>query len=98
MVEKAVEVLCETSNVVVLKMTGRHYPGLVVQGDTLFELYQCAANILRLAESCDNQAIEDAAGELFDELRTKVLHYQKTLEDNGLSLPFEQVANDESID
>jgi len=79
-----VEIYTDQSNAVVLRHPGRKFPGVLVQGDTLYALWQQA-----------DEACAEVHGELpegLDELRSKlrelVDHYKVVLETHGVPLPF----------
>jgi hypothetical protein len=63
---RAVEVLSDATNFVVVRTEGRRHPGLVVQGDRLREW-------LRLAQVGDADAIES----LQEELAASVAEYER---------------------
>lgn len=63
---KAVEVLSDVTNYVVVRTEGRKHPGLVVQGDRLREW-------LRLAQEGGSEAI----GLLQEELAASVAEYER---------------------
>lgn len=63
---RAVEVLSDATNFVVVRTEGRKHPGLVVQGDRLREW-------LRLAQVSDTDAIES----LREELAASVAEYER---------------------
>ena len=71
----SVEFVGAESGVVVLKMSERRFPGVLVQGDTLLSLLQDLEE-----ESPDTVAIQT--------VRSWLRSYEVVLERNGLELPY----------
>ncbi|HKD35261.1 MAG TPA: hypothetical protein VKB78_00630 [Pirellulales bacterium] len=71
------EVLSDASNAAVVRMPGRHFPGVVVQGDTLSNI---AANV------------KDSPEEALAVLHSLLAHYINVLDHEGLPLPFSRPA------
>ena len=63
-----VEIFSDAINAVVVRTQGRRFPGIVIQGDTLAEMYRQARAVVGLAEPTGDQPLIDAAGELFVDL------------------------------
>ena len=88
MEEPMVNILQEASNCPVVQMPNRKYPGVVVQGDTLFsfaELVRRARASLatnRLDEAAD--LMEQLEGDLMDYLS----FYESVLTSQGIELPY----------
>jgi hypothetical protein len=72
-----IDVLSDRSNAAVVKMPGRAFPGLVVQGDTLSIL----------ADAVRTDPVEASA--ILDELLS---HYIKVLDAERIGLPFNRPA------
>ncbi len=86
---ESLEVYSRDSNFAVIKPPGRHYPGAVIQGDSLGILCR---NVLRIVEHINNDdtASEDFLGEIEDlanSLIDRILHYQGVLEEHGIDFP-----------
>jgi hypothetical protein len=83
-----VEALSELGNFAVVRLPGRRYPGIVVQGDSLWSL-RCQAHELRTRLA--SGASQDMAEEV--ELLCEALdaigeHYERSLKENGIELPY----------
>jgi hypothetical protein len=86
---KPLEVFAEDSNFGIVRMPGRNYPGCVVQGDSLFNLWRAARRVAEAVRdgSADGEDFRDAVEELYDSLLERLLHYQQVLSREGLDLP-----------
>jgi hypothetical protein len=85
-----VESLSKSLNAWVIRTPGREFPALVVQGDAYSQLLGLAQSILdrARAERAINKELIDEAEELRDMLRGRLEHYELTLRDHGLPLPY----------
>lgn len=86
---ESLEVFSRDSNFGVIKPPGRHYPGAVIQGDSLGILCR---NALRIVEHINNDdtTSDDFRGEIEDltnSLIDRILHYQGVLEEHGIDFP-----------
>lgn len=90
MVKIELEVYSDTSNQAVVQAPGRRFPGSVIQGDSLAIL--CAsAQQLSLWIEANSDANDDVrwlAQGLQEALLSRLLHYQSTLKESGLDLPY----------
>jgi hypothetical protein len=88
------EVYSETPNSGVIRMPGRKFPGVVLQGDTLSILFGNVLDILdRARESCDADLALDALT-VARELKAHLVNYEVALAAIGLDLPYSRsVAN-----
>ena len=87
---KPLEVYAEDSNYGIVRMPGRNYPGCVVQGDSLYVLWQNARAVAEAVKKGLTQ-VEDFVGAvevLHNALLTRLLHYQEVLQREGLDLPY----------
>jgi len=85
-----VEIYSDATNAAVLRHPGRRFPGVLVQGDTLWTLCQradavCAANRGRLAFQS-----YDELNELRNALQSFLVHYKAVLAEHGIPLPFSE--------
>lgn len=85
-----VEIYSDQSNAVVLRHPERKFPGVLVQGDTLFALCQQAD------EACaemEGKQLPEGLEELRSKLRELVDHYRVVLGAHGVPLPFYEKAS-----
>lgn len=89
---KPVDIYSEKSNFAIVRMPHRHYPGSVVQGDSLHLLWDLARVIaegVRDGQTTSEEfmgAVEDLHNFLLDRL----LHYQAVILKEGLTVPYHQ--------
>ena len=89
----AIKLLTPPHNFAVCKMEDRNYPGVVVQGDSLFALYNLLRDAFMELKSSnrglddDNSVIHDLEYEI-NKLESILDGYEKTLDQNGFDLPY----------
>jgi hypothetical protein len=91
-----VQLLAEQVNSPVIHLPGRRYPGVLIQGDSLANLYS-TANALK--EQCENQhelgfadaELSGLAHELTDLLKGYILQYEAALQAHNIELPYSGV-------
>jgi hypothetical protein len=81
-----VEIYSDATNAAVMRHPGRHFPGLLVQGDTLNSLCAIADDVCRSIGR--RQPGYDEANELRNRLQGMLTHYKKVLLDANMKLPF----------
>lgn len=83
-----VELLSPGGNNAVVRMPGRRFPGVLVQGDTLASLLSWAERVEALLQAKQQaKALEDAQG-LADELATWLQDYEAALQLHGIKRPY----------
>lgn len=86
-----VEIYADTTNAAVLRHPGRKFPGVLIQGDTLYSICQTLDWLSSRA-----RGKLDAYSEL-NELRNRLwlflVGYKSTLEEHGIPLPFSEAPN-----
>lgn len=82
------EVYSQATNRAVVKMPGRHFPGLVIQGDTLSSLLYLAESICEKSEKTSDVDLFNESRELRDNLQQLLLHYEATLSKHNIPLPY----------
>ncbi|WNG45404.1 hypothetical protein F0U60_15810 [Archangium minus] len=88
MQKKELEVFSEASNVAIVRMPGRRFPGSVIQGDSLSILRGLANDLRNRLREHPDEDLRDTAQELFDLLDGRLRHYVNVLDAEGISLPF----------
>jgi hypothetical protein len=82
----SVEIYSDETNAAVMRHPGRRFPGLLLQGDTLYTLCMSAD------EMCNAMAKTSAgfceANEIRNRLWDYLNHYKATLDSHGLPMPF----------
>lgn len=81
-----VEIYSDAGNSAIMRHPGRRFPGVLIQGDSLHIL--CG----QVDEACERigrgSPGYEAANEVRNTLWAHLLHYQRTLTENGMPLPF----------
>jgi hypothetical protein len=83
-----IEVFSKETNKGIVRMPGRSFPGLVIQGDTMSTLADHAEYIY---EKCRNSDDEDLLWEtknLMETLNGLLLHYEIVLGEHDIPLPY----------
>jgi hypothetical protein len=85
-----VEIYSDTTNLAVVRHPGRHFPGLLLQGDTLHAICVRADEACSLAreEGCTRTFSE--LNELRNQLWDRLNHYKRVLTEHGIRLPFSE--------
>jgi hypothetical protein len=83
-----IEMFSEATNCPVVRVPHRRFPGVVLQGDSLRNLFGMAEEVCKLAVGVPNPGLSDAAEELRDTLAEYVTAYEQTMRANGLELPY----------
>jgi hypothetical protein len=76
------------SNLAVIEVPGRRFPGSVIQGDSLIHLCTLASSIHQRAVQATDQNLIDETAELEDLLQKRLRHYEETLRQHGIDLPY----------
>ena len=86
--ELIVELYSEPTNNAVVRIPGRKFPGVLVQGDSLRTLYLTADAIWRRAVEQGDSALTDEALGLRETLSEVLGRYERVLEENQLPFPY----------
>lgn len=81
-----VEILSDQTNAAVMRHPGRAFPGVLVQGDSLYLLCQRAD--LACEQIGQGKPGFDEANALRNALWSYLTHYKNTLLEHGIALPF----------
>ncbi len=81
------EVLAVTGNMAVVRVVGRRYPGLLMQGDTLSTLVEQSRAICSMIATGDSDLADEAA-DLREQLEEALREYERVLAANGIELPY----------
>jgi hypothetical protein len=85
-----VEIYSDVTNRAVLRHPGRKFPGVLIQGDNLYNLCQRADQICAAAkEASSNEAYEEMNA-LRNTLWDYLLHYKVVLGEHGIPVPFSE--------
>ena len=82
------EMLSQTVNSPIVRIPGRAFPGVVIQGDSLRILYDLAEEILEYLKKGELPELEGATTELKELLTGYLLNYEAVLKQHKLALPY----------
>lgn len=83
-----VDLLSDVINCPVLQFPGRHFPGILVQGDSLKAMTDLANEIAELISARDLKEALAVADELRCLLASRLDIYERALKLNGLAPPY----------
>jgi len=91
MTKITVESLSDASNYAVIRLPERRFPALLIQGDSLKVMADLAREIQQMVKSAPDDELRAAAEELWEQLSSRVAHYEQTLSKEQLPLPYSSV-------
>lgn len=86
-----VEIYSDASNAAILRHPGRRFPGMLVQGDTLSNLYRLANAACAGAKGTMDEESVFCLTMLRDDLWVRLIFYKNVLEQHGIDLPFDDI-------
>ena len=97
MTEEAARILSHVPNSGIVQMPGRRFPGIVMQGDTLSNVFDAVVFAL---EDAKVRRDEDTYYELLmfaETLQGQLQHYEQTLSGLGMPLPYARSINERVV-
>lgn len=85
-----VEIYSDATNSAVMKHPGRHFPGVLVQGDTLHSLCMAADRSCAAARGCIGEDEYLELNGLRNHLWDLLNHYKQVLGEHQIKLPFSE--------
>ena len=86
----AVEIYSDQTNAAVLRHPGRRFPGVLVQGDTLYSMCQAADIICESSRGALSEEDQAELNNLRDHLWELLVHYKLVLTEHEIELPFSE--------
>ncbi|WP_299396780.1 hypothetical protein [Pelagibius sp.] len=86
--KEEVEIYSDASNFAIMRHPGRHFPGSLIQGDSLSILTGNAELACRLLRDGKTAAALEAIEEVRESLQARLTHYKDVLNEHEISLPF----------
>jgi hypothetical protein len=87
---ETVEIYSDATNAAVMRHPARQFPGVLIQGDTLFTLVRQIESIRSLTNPQD--AAEELA-DLYEHMNELLEHYKTVLRTHSIGLPFHDQNN-----
>ena len=88
MKREELDVFSTASNAAIIRPPGRQFPGVVVQGDSLSNLYASAIAALTSLRAGDLSDCDEEIIDLCDQLRWRLELYEQVLTAEGIRLPY----------
>ena len=89
---KDVEIYSDQTNAAVMRHPGRRFPGVLVQGDSLYALCVQADEVCASAKGMLDQDSYEELNELRNVLWKYLNHYKSVLGEHKMQLPFSEAA------
>jgi len=84
MTDETAHILSQIPNSGIVHMPGRRFPGIVMQGDTLSNVFNAVALILADAKRRRDEELYYECLMLAETLQGQLQHYEKTLSELGM--------------
>lgn len=88
--KEEVEIYADDSNYAVMKHPGRHFPGSLVQGDSLYALCVEADEACHELKEKNYSDAYEALNSLRNSLWDRLSHYKGVLAEHDIRLPFSE--------
>lgn len=85
---QGIEIIDNLVNSPVVQLEGRCFPGVVIQGDSLFSLFNAAERLFESVSKIEGKISVDDAEFIRDSLGEYLLAYESVLEKKGMELPY----------
>ncbi|MFI1923430.1 DUF6959 family protein [Streptomyces sp. NPDC020377] len=82
------ELFTDGGNDAVVRMPGRRFPGVLVQGDSLRILRSAVAEVVEACERGDLEEARDSAGLLLADLDALLMRYEAALGEHEIPRPY----------
>jgi hypothetical protein len=83
-----IEVFSRQSNSAIVRMPGRKFPGVVIQGDSLSIFLDHVESALQRAQRLPDPELTDELIDLHEKLLGHLNNYSAVLGEHGIDLPF----------
>ncbi|NTX52681.1 hypothetical protein HUA74_14150 [Myxococcus sp. CA051A] len=83
-----VELFTTPGNNAVIRLPGRRFPGVVIQGDTLHSMVITTSEALSALMQGDTSTAQELLQESVEQLRDAQERYAAALQEHGLALPY----------
>ena len=90
MKKEEVEIFSDSTNQAVMKHPGRNYPGLLLQGDTLYSICRDLDEVCREIRRGNAEGAFEELNELRNSMWGKLNHYKTVLGEHEIELPFSE--------
>lgn len=88
MAKLEVELLTDEANNAVVRLPGRKFPGILIQGDTLRELIATTSEAIEASKRGDHVEARQVLRELAAQLQEARARYEAALQKHNIELPY----------
>jgi hypothetical protein len=88
LVKIEIESLSDATNAPVVRLPGRRFPGIVIQGDSLKAMFDCVQELIQVVRSGTQEQIEGTAIELLEKIGMYKDCYEQTMKKSNEPLPY----------
>jgi hypothetical protein len=81
-------ILSHIPNSGIVQLPGRQFPGIVMQGDTLSNLFDSASSLLAEFKRLRDEEHYYETLMFTEQLQAQLVHYEETLQTQGIQLPY----------
>jgi hypothetical protein len=82
------EILSHIPNSAIVQLPGRRFPGIVMQGDTLSNVFDSTRSLLAEFKRVQDEERYYETLMFAEQLQEQLLHYEETLQRHGIQLPY----------
>ncbi len=97
MTEETARILSHVPNSGIVHMPGRIFPGIVMQGDSLSNLFGAIVSALENAKARRDEGTYYELLMIAETLQGQLQHYEQTLSVMGVSLPYASSINERLV-
>ena len=88
MASETAQILSHIPNSGIVQLPGRRFPGIVIQGDTLSNMFDGARYLLAEFKRARDEERYFETLMFAEQLQGQLLHYEETLAKHAMSLPY----------
>ena len=97
MASDTAQILSQISNSGIVQLPGRRFPGIVMQGDTLSNLFDSARFLLAEFKRLRDEERYYETLMFTEQLQAQLDHYEETLHAQGMQLPYTVSVRERSV-
>ena len=85
---KEIEVFSDATNTSIVRMPNRGFPGVVIHGDSLSIFFDQTMTLVEKLANFEDEEVFLTALEMAERIEAHLLHYEETLQADGITLPY----------
>lgn len=87
------ELFTPPGNNAIVRLPGRKYPGIVLQGDSLHVLFGLICEIRKKTEDLGGRDLLDSVDDLHQQVQQMLDFYEHVCRENGIAIPYVRQEN-----